>query len=68
VLVGRTLAPDSARYTQRAAVVDALGGLGVPVVLDVECGHVPPRMPLVNGAVARVGVDDARQEVTQTLV
>lgn len=68
VLVGRTLAPDSARYTQRAAVADALGGLGVPVVLDVECGHVPPRMPLVNGALARVVVDGARQEVTQTLV
>jgi muramoyltetrapeptide carboxypeptidase LdcA involved in peptidoglycan recycling len=34
----------------------------------VECGHVPPRMPLVNGAVARVVVDGARQEVTQTLV
>lgn len=68
VLVGRTLAPDAARYTQRAAVVDALGGLGVPVVLDVECGHVPPRMPLVNGALARVVVDGARQEVTQTLV
>jgi muramoyltetrapeptide carboxypeptidase LdcA involved in peptidoglycan recycling len=68
VLVGRTSAPDSPGYTQRDAVVDALGGLGIPVVLDVECGHVPPQMPFVNGSLARVVVDGARQEVTQRLV
>ena len=49
-------------------MADALGGLGIPVVLDVECGHVPPQMPFVNGALGRVVVDGARQEVTQTLV
>ena len=54
VLIGRTPAPDSPDYTQRDAVADALGGLGVPVVLDVECGHVPPQMPFVNGC-ARQG-------------
>jgi len=42
-----------------------LGGLGVPVVLDVECGHVAPRMPLVNGALARLVVDGDRHELTQ---
>ena len=68
VLIGRTPAPDSPSYSQRDAVADALGGLGIPVVLDVECGHVPPQMPFVNGALGRVVVDGARQEVTQTLV
>ena len=68
VLIGRTPAPDSPHYRQRDAVADALGGLGIPVVLDVECGHVPPQMPFVNGALGRVVVDGARQEVTQTLV
>lgn len=67
VLIGRTRAPDAPDYTQRDAVVDALGGLGIPVVLDVECGHVSPRMPMVNGALARVVVDGDRQEITQTL-
>ena len=37
-------------------------------VLDVECGHVAPRMPLVNGALARLVVDGDRQEITQELV
>lgn len=69
VLVGRTSAPDLARMTQREAVADALGDLGVPVVLDVGCGHVPPYLPLVNGALARVVVDGTgsgdRREVVQ---
>jgi muramoyltetrapeptide carboxypeptidase LdcA involved in peptidoglycan recycling len=67
VLVGRTPAPDADGLTQHEAVADALGGLGIPVVLDVECGHVQPFLPLVNGASARVVVDGARQEITQTL-
>ncbi|WP_460797852.1 S66 family peptidase [Nocardioides pacificus] len=66
VLVGRTTAPDSAGMTQHAAVLDALGGLDLPLVLDVECGHVQPFLPLVNGARARVVVDGERHEITQT--
>jgi muramoyltetrapeptide carboxypeptidase len=38
VLVARTGAPDSETLTQKQAVFDALGGLGVPVIADVECG------------------------------
>jgi muramoyltetrapeptide carboxypeptidase len=67
VLIGRTAAPDAPDLTQTAAVADALGGLGIPVILDVECGHVAPYLPLVNGALARVVVDGDRREITQTL-
>lgn len=66
VLVGRTAAPDADGFTQRDAVADALGGLGVPVVLDPEIGHVPPHLPLLNGALARVVVDGGRREITQS--
>lgn len=65
VLIGRTQAPASETMTQHEAVRDALGDLDVPVVLDVECGHVAPWLPLVNGALARVVVDDPRREITQ---
>lgn len=54
VLVGGTGAPDAGSLKQKEAVLDALGGLGVPVAADVECGHVPPYLPLVNGALGRV--------------
>jgi muramoyltetrapeptide carboxypeptidase len=68
VLVGRTSAPDSeGGFTQADAVLDALAGLRIPVVLDVEIGHVPPHLPLVNGALARVVVDGGRHEITQEL-
>ncbi|WP_175407226.1 S66 peptidase family protein [Streptomyces sp. TRM64462] len=67
VLVGRTSAPGRPSLSQHEAVLDALGPLGVPIVADVECGHVPPYMPLVNGARARVVRTATRQELTQTL-
>ncbi|MFF3915512.1 S66 peptidase family protein [Streptomyces sp. NPDC001852] len=68
VLVGRTHAPDSPTLTQHEAVLDALGPLGVPIVADVECGHVAPHLPLVNGARGRVVHTAARSEIVQTLV
>lgn len=67
VLVGRTAAPDHALLTQREAVLDALGRLDVPIVLDVEIGHVPPHLPLVNGALATVVVDGDVREIRQEL-
>ncbi|MFE7455192.1 S66 family peptidase [Streptomyces griseus] len=67
VLVARTSAPDSGSFTQRQAVLDALGPLNVPIVADVECGHVQPYLPLVNGARGRVVHTATRGELTQTL-
>ena len=67
VLVGRTNAPDDDDITQRGAVLDALGRLDLPIVWDLEIGHVPPHLPLVNGALARVVVDGETREITQTL-
>ncbi|MGV9527693.1 S66 family peptidase [Streptomyces cellulosae] len=67
ILVGRTAAPDSRSLTQHEAVLDALGSLNVPIIADVECGHVPPYMPIVNGAYGRVVHAAGRSELTQTL-
>lgn len=69
VLVGRTNAPDSTAHgglTQREAVLDALGMLDLPIVFDVEIGHVPPHLPLLNGAQAHVVVDGETREITQS--
>ncbi|MEU1405710.1 S66 peptidase family protein [Streptomyces sp. NPDC005728] len=67
VLVGRTKGPDGPTLTQHEAVLDALGPLGVPIIADVECGHVPPYLSLVNGARGRVVHTAARSEIVQTL-
>jgi len=57
ILVGRTSAPDSSDYTQLDALRDALGPLDVPVLYDLDLGHVPPQLALVNGALAEVTID-----------
>lgn len=67
ILVGRTRAPDHHAMTQEEAVLDALGRLDLPIVLDVEIGHVPPHLPLVNGALASVVVDGETRQITQEL-
>lgn len=67
ILVGRTSAPDNSSLSQHEAVLDALGCLNVPIIADIECGHVPPYMPIVNGARGRIVHSPNRSELTQTL-
>jgi muramoyltetrapeptide carboxypeptidase LdcA involved in peptidoglycan recycling len=67
ILIGRTRAPGFDDLSQHEAVVDALGMLDVPIVLDVECGHTQPFLPLVNGAFGRVVVQGEQREITQEL-
>ncbi len=67
VLVGRTQAPDVEGFTQDDAVRSALDGLDLPIVLDVDCGHVPPHLALVNGALAHLTVTGETQSIEQTL-
>ncbi|GAA1723987.1 LD-carboxypeptidase [Isoptericola hypogeus] len=68
VLVSRTRAPGLEGFTQHDAARDALGDLGIPVLGDVECGHVPPFLALVNGALARVQHSPEESVITQHLV
>lgn len=67
VMVGRTDAPDSGEFSQRDAVRSALGDLDVPVIMDVDCGHVPPQLALINGALTELTVAGTTQTVTQYL-
>ena len=66
VLISRTNAPDAPGFSQRDAVRSALGDLDVPVVLDVDCGHVPPHLALVNGARVELTVGE-EQTLVQSL-
>jgi muramoyltetrapeptide carboxypeptidase LdcA involved in peptidoglycan recycling len=46
------------------AVLVARQAPGVPVVLEVDCGHVPQHLAMVSGALAAVRVDAAGPEQT----
>ena len=39
------------------AVLDTAGRMRVPVIMDVDLGHLPPMMPLVTGSLAEVAVE-----------
>ncbi|TYP79688.1 S66 family peptidase [Paenibacillus methanolicus] len=39
--------------------------LGVPVLYDVDCGHVPPQLTFVNGARAEIEAHEGKAVVTQ---
>ena len=67
VLLGRTRGADVPGLTQHEAARHALADLGVPVLADVDCGHVPPHLALVNGALATVEHGGGRSVLTQVL-
>ncbi|MDP9406310.1 MAG: LD-carboxypeptidase [Actinomycetota bacterium] len=68
VLVGRSAGTASGEFTQHDAVAHALGELGVPVFYDLDIGHVPPQMAIVNGALATVALSPTAAALVQRLV
>ncbi len=55
-LIGRPLhfGEQSMGLDQYQAVTDLLSQYDVPVIMDADFGHLPPMMPLICGAAARV--------------
>ena len=67
ILVGRTGARGHTDLSQHEAVLDALGDLGIPIIADVECGHVPPYLSIVNGASGSLIWSAQSMSLTQTM-
>ena len=58
----------SGSFTQLDALRFALDGLDVPVLYDIDFGHVPPQMALVNGALATVTLAGTAGTLVQSLL
>jgi len=70
VLIGRSAALDVTEATQHNyldALRSALGDLSAPVLYDVDIGHIPPQISLVNGASATVEFTEQGSTVTQVI-
>lgn len=67
VLIGRTGAQRIEDLSQRGALLDAFDGMTIPVIYDMDIGHLPPQLLLVNGASATLDFGPARKTVTQRL-
>lgn len=67
-LIGRPLCYGEEAFgiDQYRAVTDLIGEYGVPIVMDVDIGHLPPMMPMVCGATAEVKVKADQIEVHYT--
>lgn len=70
ILVGRSAAKDGTGTTElrwTEALHSTLAALPCPVLVDMDIGHVPPQLLLVNGAVATVQWSEAAGgEITQS--
>lgn len=70
VLIGRSAAPDitdSTKHNYLDALKAAFEDLPVPVLYDVDIGHVPPQISLVNGADATILFAENGSSLTQQL-
>ena len=47
----------------RINAIDVLKDLNVPILIDVDLGHIPPSMPLVCGSIGQVHYDNNNLEI-----
>lgn len=67
VLIGRTAAEAVEGFSQRDALLNALGDLDIPVLYDLDIGHLPPQLMLINGALASLRFGLGEWRIDQTL-
>lgn len=69
-IIGRPLhyAEEAFGLDHYTAVTSVLEKYGVPIVLDMDLGHLPPTMPFVNGAMATVLQENEKIQVQMKFV
>ena len=68
IMFGRSAAEDLLDYRMKDVYEDLSKELNIPILYDIDCGHVPPQLTLINGAYAEVSVKDGKETVLQTLI
>lgn len=68
VLIGRAGGEcDFDGYDHIAAYIDGLKDLNVPLILDIDLGHVAPQIPVISGAIGKIYAKGQDMEVTYSL-
>ncbi|GEL76915.1 S66 family peptidase [Tenuibacillus multivorans] len=66
ILFGRSEANTTVDgYTAEDIYQELENDLGVPIIYDIDCGHQPPQITLINGAYAEVETHDNKGSVLQ---
>ncbi|MEH7381035.1 S66 peptidase family protein [Bacillus sp. JJ1533] len=67
ILFGRSSANTPVEnYTVEDLYQELSEELQIPIVYDVDCGHVPPQITFINGAYAEIEVENGKGIVVQT--
>lgn len=67
IMFGRSAANDTVdNYSINDVYEELNHELGVPIIYDIDCGHVPPQMTFINGAYGEVEVKDNKGTLKQT--
>lgn len=69
IMFGRSSAKDAVEnYTVLDVYKDLENELSLPIIYDIDCGHVPPQVTLINGAYAEVEVKDGKGKIVQRFI
>lgn len=68
-LIGRTYSKEEVGgYTYLDAIQDALSPLNVPIIYDIDMGHVPPQITFVNGAYGEFEYSNGKGKLIQKYI
>ena len=70
LLVGRSFVQrqDSEFFSFKDAVERAMNQYNIPIIYNVDIGHVPPQFFIVNGSLATFEYKDGKGKLVQKLV
>lgn len=69
-LIGRPMHFDEPMFglDRYGALLDTINKVGVPVVFDLDIGHLAPSMPLVCGSVANISYEHGKINIDMALI
>ncbi|MGF9967140.1 S66 family peptidase [Bacillus rhizoplanae] len=66
ILFGRSAANHPVNgYTAKDVYEELTDELQIPIIYDIDCGHMPPQITLINGAFAEIEVADGKGVIIQ---
>lgn len=71
ILIGRSTGPDHSKpeqITYLEALQQAFADITCPILYDVDIGHKPPQLAIVNGCMGLVKFEKDKAELIQTLI
>lgn len=68
-LIGRPrcIGAEEFGLNYQEAVTGILGEFGVPILMDLDIGHLPPQIPMMSGAYAKIAFEEGKFSISYEL-